>query len=175
MFRFNVWNWFSGFWHSVCSSSYNVSVYNVSTYSIWVDHKCTTRKLKANCHYKADSHVACRAHAVPLPCRAAKGLECVFPIWFTQCGCVWFTLAMPCSDHAVFLKATAQHGLLSTVLRITAWSEHGKGMALHGKCESVWIKHYWVLRFLPHSAQQTRALRSSVPFGTPGLKFENDH
>ena len=34
----------------------------------------------------------CRAHAVPLPCRAAKGLECVFPIWFTQCGRVWFTL-----------------------------------------------------------------------------------
>jgi hypothetical protein len=28
----------------------------------------------------ADSHIACRAHAVPLPCRAAKGLECVFPI-----------------------------------------------------------------------------------------------
>ena len=23
---------------------------------------------------------SCRAHAVPLPCRAAKGLECVFPI-----------------------------------------------------------------------------------------------
>ena len=38
----------------------------------------------------------CRAHAVPLPCRDAKGLECVFPIWFTQCGRVWFTLAMPC-------------------------------------------------------------------------------
>ena len=35
---------------------------------------------------KADSHIACRAHAVPLPCRAAKGLECVFPIWLTQCG-----------------------------------------------------------------------------------------
>ena len=29
---------------------------------------------------KANSHTACRAHAVPLPCRAAKGLECVFPI-----------------------------------------------------------------------------------------------
>jgi len=28
----------------------------------------------------------CRARAVPLPCRAAKGLECVFTIWFTQCG-----------------------------------------------------------------------------------------
>ena len=44
---------------------------------------------------KADSQIACRAHAVPLTCRAAKGLECVFPIWFTQCGRVWFTLAMP--------------------------------------------------------------------------------
>ena len=31
-------------------------------------------------HLKADSLIACRAHAVPLPCRAAKGLECVFPI-----------------------------------------------------------------------------------------------
>ena len=29
---------------------------------------------------KDDTHIACRAHAVPLPCRAAKGLECVFPI-----------------------------------------------------------------------------------------------
>ena len=29
---------------------------------------------------KADSHIACCAHAVPLPCHAAKGLECVFPI-----------------------------------------------------------------------------------------------
>ena len=40
---------------------------------------------------KADSHIACRA---------AKGLECVFPIWFTQCGRVWFTLAMPCPCRA---------------------------------------------------------------------------
>ena len=29
---------------------------------------------------QADSNIACRAHAVPLPCLAAKGLECVFPI-----------------------------------------------------------------------------------------------
>jgi len=34
-------------------------------------------------------------HSMPCPCRAAKSLECVFPIWFTQCGRVWFTLAMP--------------------------------------------------------------------------------
>jgi len=36
-----------------------------------------------------------------MPCRAAKGLECVFPIWFTQCGRVWFTLVMPCPCHAL--------------------------------------------------------------------------
>ena len=49
---------------------------------------------------KADSHIVCRAHAVPLPCRAAESLECVFPVWFTQCGHVCFTLAMPYPCHA---------------------------------------------------------------------------
>jgi hypothetical protein len=38
---------------------------------------------------------------MPCPCRAANGLECVFPIWFTQCGRVWFTLAMPRPCHAL--------------------------------------------------------------------------
>ena len=42
-------------------------------------------------------------------CCAAECLEFVFPIWFTQCGRVWFTLAVPCSNHAVLLKAMAQH------------------------------------------------------------------
>ena len=42
----------------------------------------------------------CRAHAFPLPCPAPKGLECVFPIWFTQSGRVWFTIAMPCLCRA---------------------------------------------------------------------------
>jgi hypothetical protein len=36
-----------------------------------------------------------------MPCRAAKGLECVFPIWFTQCGRVWFTLTMSHPCHAL--------------------------------------------------------------------------
>jgi len=35
-----------------------------------------------------------------MPCRAANGLECVFPIWFTQCCHVWFTLAMPRPCHS---------------------------------------------------------------------------
>ena len=89
-------------------------------------------------------------HAVPLPCRAPKGLECVFPIWFTQCDHVCFKLTMschampfhahsmpmPCSDHAVLLKATAQHGRreaavlccgLEKIGMVGAW--HGHGMA----------------------------------------------
>jgi hypothetical protein len=40
-------------------------------------------------------------HSMPCPCHAAKGLECVFPIWFTQCGRVWFTLDMPRPCHAL--------------------------------------------------------------------------
>jgi hypothetical protein len=54
-----------------------------------------------NKNVKADSHIACGAHAIPLPTRATKGLECVFPIWFTQCGRVWFTRAMPRPCHAL--------------------------------------------------------------------------
>jgi len=34
-----------------------------------------------------------------IACCAAKGLEYVFPIWFTQCGRVWFILSMPCPCH----------------------------------------------------------------------------
>jgi len=37
-------------------------------------------RVNAVVNLKADSHIACRARAVPLPFRAAKGLECVFPI-----------------------------------------------------------------------------------------------
>ena len=77
----------------------------------WVPHfplnLCTGRPIKA------DSHITCRAHTVPLPCRAAKGLECVFPIWFTQCGLVWFTLAMPCPCHPRQCHFSQGHG--------TAW------------------------------------------------------
>jgi hypothetical protein len=38
---------------------------------------------------------------MPRPCRGTDGLECVFPIWFTQCSRVWFTLAMPRPCHAL--------------------------------------------------------------------------
>jgi hypothetical protein len=72
-----------------------VPVFQPSWCHIPKDHK-----LHVHCHerLKADLHIACHAHAIPLLCRAAKGLECVFPIWFTWCGRIWFTLAItrPC-------------------------------------------------------------------------------
>jgi hypothetical protein len=46
---------------------------------------------------KADSHIACRANAVP-----------------KTCPCHVHAVPMPCSDHAVLLKATTQHGRQET-------------------------------------------------------------
>ena len=53
-----------------------------------------------------------RAHAVPLACRVANGLVCVFPIWFTQCGPVGFTIAMQCQcrDNAMLWPCRSSQG-----------------------------------------------------------------
>ena len=93
-------------------------------------------------------------HNMPRPCRAAKGLECVFPISFTQCGRVWFTHAMlwPCrsSQGHGMVRAWHGHGIASVNQtrshcvnqmgkthskplaarhgRGTAWARHGHGM-----------------------------------------------
>ena len=67
---------------------------------------------------KADSHIACRSPA-------DKVLECVFPIWCTQCGRVWFTFAMPCPCHApqhstaVLCRGLDKNGMVG------AWHGHG--------------------------------------------------
>jgi len=48
---------------------------------------------------KADSHIACRAYFVPLPCRAANGFECDLhsaAVYDSHLPCH----AMPRSDHA---------------------------------------------------------------------------
>ena len=58
---------------------------------------------------KADSHVACHAHAVPLPCCATKGLNVSFP--FHLHSAAVSDSHLPCSDLAVLLKVTAQQGL----------------------------------------------------------------
>ena len=83
--------------------------------------------VKNLCHYSKGRFTnsmpcPCRAHAVPLPCRASEGLECVFSIWFTQCGRVWFTLAMPrpCHSLTMPLLSRPRHG------QSMAWARHGK-------------------------------------------------
>ena len=54
--------------------------------------------------FKADSHIVCRAHAVPLPCSAALSLP------FDLHSAAVSGSHLPCCAHAVLLKATAQHG-----------------------------------------------------------------
>jgi hypothetical protein len=67
----------------------------------------------------------CRTHAVTLPCRAAKGLDCLSHLIYTVRPCLIHTChampcpAMPCHDHAV-LKATSQG---------QGTARHGHGMA----------------------------------------------
>ena len=73
-----------------------------------ISHETSRRHIMRS--VKADSHIACRVHAVPLPCRAAKVLQCVFPIWFTQCFRVWFTLAVPCHAHAMLRPCSSSQG-----------------------------------------------------------------
>ena len=61
---------------------------------------------------KADSHIPCRAHAVPLPCLAASVKMCLSHLIYTVRPCLIHTChaaPMICSYHAVLLKATAQH------------------------------------------------------------------
>jgi hypothetical protein len=93
---------------------------------------------------KADSHIACRAHAVPLPCRAAKGLECVFPIWFTKCGRVWFIKTWSVNQtrpHCVSqMGKTHSKPLAARHGRGTAW-------ARYAMCESAFTGPCIVIYF----------------------------
>ena len=73
-------------------------------------------------HLKTDSHIGCRAHALPLR-RAAKGLECLSLLIYTVRPCLiqsCHAATMLCSDHAVLLKATTQHGRRETACGLLA-------------------------------------------------------
>ena len=121
----------------------------------------------------------CPCRSPAMPCR--KGLECVVPIWFTQCGRVWFTLAMPCSDHAVRLKATAQHDRRKMAV-LWPWEErHGRSMAWQ-----VWIRHgrtvqikweRYILNPQPHGTAWARhamceyAVRDSWDSWNPKIQY----
>jgi len=60
------------------------------------DYVTTCRWQHVASDLKADSHIACRSPAMP----CSYGFRIIFPIRFTQCGRVWFTLGMPCPCHA---------------------------------------------------------------------------
>jgi hypothetical protein len=93
--------------------------------------------------FKADSHIACRAHAVLLPCLAAEGLECVFPIWYTQCGRVWLTLAMPRPCHALTMP--------------WPWEElHGQSMASVNQTRSHCVYQMGKTHSKPSAARRGR-------------------
>jgi hypothetical protein len=75
---------------------------------------------------KVDSHIPCCSHAVPLPCRSDKALDCVShliyivrPRLIHACHAV----PLPCHEYAV-LKATSQgHGGF-----MAWWRRQGDGM-----------------------------------------------
>ena len=62
---------------------------------------------------------------MPFPCHAVplRVLECVSHLIYTVRPCLIHTchaVPMPCSDHAVLLKATAQHGRRETACGLPA-------------------------------------------------------
>ena len=73
---------------------------------------------------------------MPRPCRANKGLESVFPIWFTQCGRDWFTLTMQCPCHAPSMPFFSRPQHSTAVSRRSCCSLEKNGMvgAWHGHC-----------------------------------------
>jgi hypothetical protein len=81
--------------------------------------KCSNSPRRLLRTLKANSHTY---HAVPLPCRAAKGLDYVFTILFTQCGRVLFTChaaPVPCNDHAVLIARPEAAAFAATSLKVT--------------------------------------------------------
>jgi hypothetical protein len=79
--------------------------------------------------FKANSHIPCRAPAIPVTCRSAKDLDCLSHLIHTVRPCLIHTyhsapVPLPCHVTTIpfckrFLKATAQSGM------DMAWERHG--------------------------------------------------
>jgi hypothetical protein len=80
---------------------------------------------------KADSHIACRAHAAPMPFPCHAMPLRVYNVSFSfdlhsaavsdsHMPCHAHAAPMPCSDHAGLLKAKAQHGRRETTCGLPA-------------------------------------------------------
>ena len=118
---------------------------------------------------KANSHIACHAHAVPLPCRAAKGLDCVFshlictvrPCMIHTCHAM--SMPRPCRAPTVqfwkrLLKATAQHSMGTPW---HAWITIGRRETACGRPARV--------RFLPATTRSSKkVVIRSIPISDAG-------
>jgi hypothetical protein len=96
--------------------SVNVKLWLHSDTYIWAPSSWIQRTLKA------DSHTACRAHAVPLTVYNVS-----FPfnlhsaaVSDSHLPCYAHAASIPCSDHAVLLKVTAQYGRRETACGLLA-------------------------------------------------------
>jgi hypothetical protein len=116
-------------WHFVfCTVGlYLATFWRFPSIGLRSDSRHNSISRRRNEGIKANSHIPCRAHAVPLPCRAAKGLDCVFP--FDLNSAAVFESHMPCRAHAApmprpchattipfwkrHLQATAQRGMVA--------------------------------------------------------------
>ena len=74
-------------------------------------------------------------HSMPFPCRAAKGLECVFPIWFGR-------------EKAVLCCGLEKNGMVG------AW--HGHGMASVNLTQSHCVNQMGKTHSKPLAARQGR-------------------
>ena len=100
------------------------------------------RRWEDNIKVTADSLIACRLHAVPMPfpCHAMpcrKGfIMCLSHLIYTLRPCLIHTChsaPMPCPDLVVLLKDTAQHGRLSTAVLCCGLEKNGMVGAWHGR------------------------------------------
>ena len=78
---------------------------------------------------KADSHIACRSHAVPLPRRGADGLECVFPNDLHSAAVSDSHLPCPCHAPTMPFFSRPQH---STAVLCCGLEKNGMVGAWHG-------------------------------------------
>ena len=92
----------------------------------------------------ADSHVACRAHAVPLPCYATKGLECLSHLIYTVQPCLIHTchaipMLQPChSSQGHFTARPLRDSLWATCLFSASSGYHAE---FHEDCYQKHTNH----------------------------------
>ena len=79
---------------------------------------------------KADSHIACRAYAAPMPCRAAEGLECLSHLIYTVRPCLihsCYAMLWPCRSSQSHSTARPSRDGRAV---LWPWEErHGQSMA----------------------------------------------